>query len=108
MVGLAPPSLLASGSRHCYGINYTQNLRAGVNECNRDFSPSTASYPNHPVLPVTVVWYAEARFEVIQALLFGRECPWDFYQFRGRSLLYFSSAAVATFSSRSSLAISSS
>src|ERR1035437_2001810 len=26
-----------------------------------DFSPSTASYPNHPVLPVTVVWYAEAQ-----------------------------------------------
>jgi hypothetical protein len=24
MVGLAPPSLLGSGSRHCYGINYTQ------------------------------------------------------------------------------------
>jgi len=23
MVGLAPPSLLGSGSRHCYGINYT-------------------------------------------------------------------------------------
>ena len=33
--------------------------------------------------------------------------PWDFYQFRGCSLLYFSSAAVATFSSCSSLAISS-
>jgi hypothetical protein len=23
MVGLAPPSLLGSGSRHCYGINFT-------------------------------------------------------------------------------------
>jgi hypothetical protein len=23
MVGLAPPSLLGPGSRHCYGINYT-------------------------------------------------------------------------------------
>jgi len=39
------------------------------------------------------------------------EPMWDFYQFRGRSLLCFSSAAVAavaTFSSCSSLAISSS
>src|ERR1035437_825642 len=25
MVGLAPPSLLGSGSRHCYGINYAHN-----------------------------------------------------------------------------------
>jgi hypothetical protein len=29
MVGLAPPSLLGSGSRHCYGINYTQNPVTG-------------------------------------------------------------------------------
>src|ERR1700732_3201845 len=26
MVGLAPPSLLGPGSRHCYGINFTHRL----------------------------------------------------------------------------------
>jgi hypothetical protein len=28
MVGLAPPSLLGSGSRHCYGINYTRAVKS--------------------------------------------------------------------------------
>jgi hypothetical protein len=33
MVGLAPPSLLGSGSRHCYGINITQNPMAQRYSC---------------------------------------------------------------------------
>jgi hypothetical protein len=51
MVGLAPPSLLGSGSRHCYGINFT-SVRFSFaffrdDECYGDFATTISEMGLH-------------------------------------------------------------
>jgi hypothetical protein len=55
MVGLAPPSLLGSGSRHCYGINYTQvpDDRAEF-EAKENFRSSFGGLAAHGCIPLFV------------------------------------------------------
>ena len=57
MVGLAPPSLLGPGSRHCYGINYAHRAdyahRAAI----------TLIVPHAGVLS-EMAWFQQLQYDV--------------------------------------------